>query len=90
MTTVRPPLLALSPWTILHIPHDSCFIPRSVLSKLKLNDRELDRELLNMTDFWTFALYANGVALSQTVIAPVSRLVTDVERFVNDREEPMS
>ena len=33
---------------------------------------------------------ANGVALSQTVIAPVSRLVTDVERFVNDREEPMS
>ncbi len=43
-----------------------------------------------MTDFWTFALYANGVALSQTVIAPVSRLVTDVERFVNDREEPMS
>ncbi len=80
----------LPPWVVLHIPHDSVFVPTNVRQKFRLTDRELDRELLRMTDFWTFALFGNGVPLSRTAIAPVNRLVVDVERFTDDAQEAMA
>ena len=82
--------LALPPWTLLHIPHDSVFIPAAVRRKIRLNDSELDRELLRMTDFWTYALFGNGIAPSRAVVAPVNRLVVDVERFADDARETMA
>ncbi len=81
---------ALPPWVVLHIPHDSVFIPAAVRRKIRLTDSELDCELLRMTDFWTYALFGNGIPLSRTVIAPVNRLVIDVERFVDDALETMA
>jgi N-formylglutamate amidohydrolase len=80
----------LPPWIVLHIPHDSVYIPMPVRRQMPLTDAELDRELLRMTDFWTFALFGNGVPTSRTVIAPVSRLVVDVERFADDAVETMA
>lgn len=77
-------------WVIFHIPHDSFFIPPDVRSQFVLNDQELQTEFLKMTDYWTLALYANGIPVPQTVISPVSRLVVDVERFAEDAEEAMS
>lgn len=43
-----------------------------------------------MTDFWTLALYSNGIPVEQTVVSPISRLVVDVERFADDSLESMS
>ncbi len=78
------------PWVILHIPHDSVYIPASVRKRILLTDAELNCELLKMTDFWTYALFGNGVPLSQIAMAPVNRLVVDVERFSDDKKEVMA
>ena len=80
----------LPPWVVLHIPHDSVYIPASVRRRMPFTDTELDRELLRMTDFWTFALFGNGIPMSRTVIAPANRLVVDVERFADDAMEAMA
>lgn len=84
------PLLTLPPWVVLHIPHDSTFIPASVRDQFALSDAELDDEILKMTDHHTEDLFGQGVSRSQIVAAPVSRLVVDVERFEDDALEPMS
>jgi N-formylglutamate deformylase len=84
------PLLTLPPWVVLHIPHDSTFIPASVRNQFTLSDAELDDEILKMTDHHTLDLFGQGVSSSQIVAAPVSRLVVDVERFEDDALEPMS
>lgn len=84
------PLLTLPPWVVLHIPHDSTFIPASVRDQFALSDAELDDEILKMTDHHTHDLFGQGVNSSQIVAAPVSRLVVDVERFEDDALEPMS
>lgn len=78
------------PWVIFHIPHDSSFIPPQCRKKILLSDEELNRELLCMCDLWTLALYGNGIPFSQIVASPVSRLVVDVERFSEDKEEVMA
>ena len=80
----------LPDWVILNIPHDAVFIPHTLRKKIFLTDGELDRELIRMTDFWTHALFAGAVPLSRMVIAPVSRLVVDTERFADDSLESMA
>jgi N-formylglutamate deformylase len=85
-----PRLTTLPPWVILHIPHDSTFIPASVRDQFALSDTELDDEILKMTDHHTQDLFGQGVSSSQIVAAPVSRLVVDVERFEDNALEPMS
>ncbi len=80
----------LPSWVILNIPHDAVFIPHTLRKKIFLTDAALDRELLRMTDFWTHALFSGVVPLSRMVIAPVSRLVVDTERFADDSLEQMA
>lgn len=53
-----------------------------------MSDRELESELTRLTDSYTDELYDCGQAAK--VVFPVSRLVVDPERFVEDTEEPMS
>ena len=73
---------------ILHIPHSSRFIPQHVRATLLLFDAELKAELIRMTDSYTDDLFfLPGTATS--VVFPVSRLVVDPERFVDDTQEPM-
>ena len=84
------PLLTLPPWVVLHIPHDSTFIPASVRDQFTLSDAELDDEILKMTDHHTHDLFGQGVSSSQVVASPVSRMVVDVERFEDGILEPMS
>jgi len=77
------------PWVVLHLPHDADRIPGEVRDQFILNDEDLARELLCMTDHRTADLF--GVDLASGVArAPVSRLVVDVERFESDAEEPMA
>jgi N-formylglutamate deformylase len=80
----------LPPWVLLHVPHDSTFIPDDVRSQFALSEKELEEELLLMTDHHTMRLFGQGVPLDQVIRAPVSRLVLDVERFEDDKLEPMA
>ncbi|MFC1659468.1 N-formylglutamate amidohydrolase [Pseudomonadota bacterium] len=73
---------------ILNIPHSSIFIPECVRKRILLNDKELKKEILAITDMYTEELY--DFKNAQKVIAPVSRLVVDTERFVDDKLEIMS
>ncbi len=78
----------LKPVAVLHIPHSSTEIPPDIRRSFVLSDRELESELIRMTDSYTDELFDCGEAAK--VVFPVSRLVVDPERFVDDAEEPMS
>lgn len=75
-------------WVVLHVPHDSTIIPASVRSQFLLGDSQLVAEIQRVTDHHTMSLFVSSEV--HTVCAPVSRLVVDVERFPDDRDEPMS
>lgn len=74
---------------LLHIPHSSIEIPHEWRSSFQLDDEELKMELRVMTDAHTDDLFDLGDAADRLVF-PVSRLLVDVERFHNDRDEPMA
>ena len=82
--------LSYPPWVILHIPHDSSFIPDHVRSQFLLSDAELKIELQHMTDHFTYAIFAEPHGDATVIRSPVSRLVVDVERFSDDALEPMA
>ncbi len=81
---------AYPPWVVLHVPHASTFIPKHVRPQFLLADRELDLELQRMTDHFTDDLFSQPGCAAEVVRSPVSRLVVDVERFVDDQQEPMA
>lgn len=75
---------------VLHIPHASRTIPAGERLRYLPDARRLAQELLRMTDAWTEEL-VEGVAIPATrIVFPVSRLVIDVERFADDRDEAMA
>ena len=78
------------PLTIVHVPHASPVIPPAIRTTLKLNDEELQHELLVMTDWYTDALFAVPDDAAMTIRFPVSRLVVDPERFADDDQEAMA
>ncbi len=78
------------PWAVLHVPHDSTDVPSSVRDQFLIDDSHLAEELNRMTDRHTLALFAGPECAARVVRAPVSRLVVDVERFVDDDYEPMA
>ena len=80
----------LPEWVIIHVPHDSTHIPADVLSQFAISAADLQLEVTKMTDHSTLDLFGQGVPQQQIVRAPVSRLVVDVERFEDDRREPMA
>jgi len=67
---------------ILHIPHASL----NTLSKEFLCD--LDKELLRMSDRYTDELFYHPQATR--IVAPISRLICDMERFEEDSLEEMA
>jgi N-formylglutamate amidohydrolase len=78
------------PWVVLHVPHDSTVVPADVREQFTLDDAELAQELNRMTDHRTLELFRDPASAAVVVRAPVSRLVVDVERFVDDADEPMA
>lgn len=80
---------------ILNIPHSSTWItgmnpfPRfSNWAASAAFMQMLHSELLPMTDWYTDELFINGIGTP--IVAPVSRIICDTERFRNDEDEPMS
>src|SRR5437016_3516768 len=74
---------------LLHIPHASRAIPDDQLPTFLLKRDELDRELTVMTDAFTDELFDLGAA-TERLVFPVSRLVLDPERFLDNAREPMA
>lgn len=70
---------------VVHVPHASVVIPEEYRGDFRAE--VLERELLVMTDRYCDELFLGG---GELVALPVSRLVCDVERFREDRDEPMS
>lgn len=71
---------------IVHIPHSSTLIPEEYKSLFVIDDEELSKELLLMTDRYTDELFEH----ENSIVFPVSRLVCDVERFRNESDEEMT
>jgi N-formylglutamate amidohydrolase len=75
---------------IMHLPHSSTEVPSDIRRSISLSDEELKDELLKMTDHFTDELFTGHAVPVSPVIFPVSRLVLDPERFVDDEQESMS
>src|SRR5580765_1369202 len=80
----------MKPPVIFHVPHASTRIPRFVRAGMRLSPQQLNEELLRMTDRYTDELFAVPERLAQQLLYPVSRLVVDPERFLDDDLEPMA
>lgn len=78
------------PYGVLHVPHSSLIIPSDLRKNLRISDEALDRELLRLTDRYTDELFALPPSEAVTIRFPVSRLVLDPERFLDDSLEPMA
>lgn len=75
---------------ILHIPHSSTEVPSDIRRSISLSDEALKDELLKMTDHFTDELFTGHAVPVSPVRFPVSRLVLDPERFVDDEQEHMA
>src|SRR6056297_1290090 len=75
---------------ILHIPHSSTMIPEEERQHLLLSEPELETELLKMTDHYTDELFEFEHSQITTLRFPISRLILDPERFIDDQQEAMS
>ena len=73
---------------LIHIPHSSYVIPNEYRDLFYLKGNELFQEQLKMTDSYTDELF--NVDKVQKHIFPISRLVCDVERFRNEKDEEMT
>lgn len=77
------------PPVVLHITHSSDAVPDDVRRQFLLDEEQLRRELLCMTDWYTDELFTLPPSEAATVRFPVSRLVLDPERFLDPVEETM-
>jgi N-formylglutamate deformylase len=76
---------------IAHVPHGSTFIPEDVRRFLVLSDKELQKELLLMTDRYTPELFESVVSLGGlALVNNYGRLVVDPERFEDNEKEIMA
>jgi len=75
---------------ILHIPHSSTVIPNDIRPKILLSDTELNTELAFLTDAFTDQLFYHQRFKEDTIIFPISRIIVDPERLIDDEKEIMS
>jgi N-formylglutamate amidohydrolase len=81
---------AHAPSAVLHVPHGSTVIPPDVLRRIRLTDTALQRQLHLLTDWFADELFDLPPETALTARFPVSRLVVDPERFLDDDREPMA
>lgn len=74
---------------VIHIPHSSVYIPKDCMKYFVADEELLQTELYTMADLYTDEIYQQD-GFSHYAVAKVSRLVCDMERFRNDKDEKMS
>jgi N-formylglutamate deformylase len=71
---------------VAHIPHAGTEIPDAVRDQFLSYPGELWREVAMVTDWYTDEIFGlPGIARTQT---PITRVVLDLERFIDDKQEP--
>lgn len=75
---------------ILHIPHHSTYIPDEYRDLFVISDEELAKEIQLMTDHDTDKMFGLEHRNITRVTAEVSRLLVDMERFRDDKDESMA
>jgi N-formylglutamate amidohydrolase len=75
---------------VFHIPHSSVNIPFEYRDAFLISGSDLDEELLRLTDHYTDELFFVPDITDERIIFPVSRLLIDPERFLEDSREPMA
>jgi N-formylglutamate amidohydrolase len=76
---------------VAHVPHASTVIPARVRQDIVLDDSELQRELVRLTDWHADHLFSWVLELGGSMfVSTLSRLVFDPERFADDDDEPMA
>lgn len=81
---VRVPLVG-------NVPHSSQFIPDDLRKFILLNDDELKKELLLLTDHYVQEIFSSIIDAGGILVQyNCSRLILDPERFENDEKEEMS
>ena len=69
---------------VFHIPHASKHIPNEYIKYFNLSKKDLEIELLKMTDHFTDELFDISCSNIHQLKFPLSRLLVDVERFEED------
>jgi N-formylglutamate amidohydrolase len=72
------------------IPHAGTEVPEAVRNVFRLDSLALAHEIAFMADGHTDKLYEELLPFTSSIIATVSRVVVDVERFEHEPDEPMS
>lgn len=73
---------------LVHLPHSSLLVPSDLRKDILLTDKELEQEMLMLTDRYTDQLFAcPDVVIHKN---DVNRIVFDPERFRSDSDEVMS
>ena len=72
---------------LVHLPHSSFYVPEEYKDSFCVSAGVLRREQLRMTDAYTDELFHDEALTDCYVINPVSRLLCDVERFRDDKDE---
>lgn len=75
---------------VIHIPHAATAIPSRLRSRIILSDKALAHELVAMTDLYTDELFTLPAMNYKIVKFPISRLIVDPERFLENDVEPMA
>lgn len=75
---------------VIHVPHASTTVPSGFVDQFLLSEKEIQAEAHISADLYT-DLLAEAVWPDAThIVAPVSRIVCDVERYAEDADEVMA
>lgn len=75
---------------VCNIPHSSTKVPSEFQDDYALSFEEVRQEAFSMADLYTEELFEELVRVSSCVQSTLARIVVDIERFPDEKEEPMS
>lgn len=75
---------------VCNVPHSGTAIPEELKLDFVVPSEKLDVEAAYMADNYTNALYSELLHVSNYIVSNISRIVVDVERFPNEKDEPMA